>query len=121
MSDNIGTENSLVVGAEKAYEEAVKEAYPDWVLELVCNQIGNALHWAWARGQPLNPTMEAARAEIEECAQDFPDELLAAALAAFTGNCLAGRNIMRNFIRTYAEAHLTELVKYFQIDVGRGE
>ncbi len=64
------------------------------------------------------PEIRAAVDALKDCAADNPDEVFFALVCAWRNNPAEGISVMEKYIRTYAEAHLAELVEFFQIDTG---
>lgn len=93
--------------------------YPEWALDDVTELLRVALFWEWsptAATLKTHPVIKQAKESIEECALDNPDEIFIAIKAAYRGYTDAADHIIGRYARTYAEAHLTELVAHFQID-----
>lgn len=121
MTDH-NLENSLVSGATGAYEKTNVAPYPEWVLDEVCENLGTALYWEWQDKIAFalsDDIVVRAMSAIDDCALGNPSELLTAVKAAVAGNGNVADDLLERYIRTYAEAHLPDLVEYFQIDVGR--
>jgi hypothetical protein len=118
---NHDLENSMVVGATEAYEAAHKEPYGLGVLEEAAELLGSWLYQDRnypSRVSSLPELIRHAKGSIYEALMDNPDEMLDAVVMSADGDYGASDKLLKKFIRTYAEAHLSALVEYFQIDTG---
>jgi hypothetical protein len=108
-------ENSMVIGAQRAYEAACPEVRDD-ALDEVAENLATAIH-----SGDKHPLIEHARICIEDCALDDPIALWEAVKSAERGDTSKVDELMKHLIRAYAEAHLTTLGRYFNIVIEKAE
>jgi hypothetical protein len=118
---NHDLENSMVVGATEAYEAAHKEPYPDWVLDEVCELLGTDLSQWLGSNTNADPHVAKAYNSIYDDALDQPQSMMRAVEEAWRGDAGFADRLMKRLIRTYAEANLSTMIEYFQIDTGENK
>lgn len=99
------------------------EEVPNWpaeVLDEACELLGTSLfmHRNSMMGCEMSPPVKRAKETIYERLMDNPDDMLEAVVMSADGDYTAADHLLKGYIRTYAEAHLTDLVAHFQIDTG---
>jgi hypothetical protein len=106
-------ENSLVVGAQRAYESAYRKPHSPAALAGVIAELEVALQQRGAR----SPLIEHAASWVEDCVLDDMESLTAALWQSQSGDASAVIALMDKHVAAYAAQHLSALIEHFHIAV----